>query len=169
MAKVMAPRGVVDTYEEDFALWAERQGALLRARRFDELDLENLIEEVEDLSRRERDAVESYTETIIEHLLKLALSSAPRPRRGWLVTVDKQRAKLGRKLTTSLGNHLRTELPQLYTGVRRPVARALAGGGPKAVPPAVCPFSLDQILDPEWYPRNVHGLMDLAPQEDDDG
>ena len=40
-------------YEEDFPLWAERQGALLRARRFEELDLDNLIEEVEALARRE--------------------------------------------------------------------------------------------------------------------
>ena len=162
MAKVMAPPEIHDTYEEDFPLWAERQGALLRARRFDELDLDNLVEEVEDLSRRERDAVESHAETIIEHLLKLALSPAPRPRRGWLVTVDKQRAKLGRKLTTSLGNHLRTELPQLYAGVRRPVARALAGGRAKAALPAVCPYTLDQILDPDWYPPNVHGLHDPA-------
>ena len=45
-------------------------GRLLRAARFDELDLENLIEEVEDLSRRERETVESYVETIMEHLLQ---------------------------------------------------------------------------------------------------
>ena len=94
MAKVIARPPASDLYEEDFPLWAERQAALLRAGRFDELDLENLIEEVEDLSRRERKSVESYVETIVEHLLKVALSPAERPRRGWLVTIDKQRAKL---------------------------------------------------------------------------
>ena len=56
MAKVIARPPAGDLYEEDFPLWAERQAALLRARRFDELDLDNLIEEVEDLSRRERDS-----------------------------------------------------------------------------------------------------------------
>ena len=104
MAKVIARPPAGDLYEHDFPLWAERQAALLRAGRFDELDLDNLIEEVEDLSRRERETVESNAETIVEHLLKLELSKAKPPRRGWLVTIDKQRAKLARKLTTTLRN-----------------------------------------------------------------
>jgi hypothetical protein len=157
MAKVIAlPPS--DTYEQDFPLWAERQAALLRAKRFDELDLDHLIEEVEDLSRRERDTVESHVETVLEQLMKLALSSAERPRRGWLVTVDKQRARLARKLTTTLRSHLEAELPALYAGLRRPVARQLEKHG---VPPdalsAACPYTLDQILDPDWLPANVHG------------
>ena len=36
-------------YDEDFYVWAMKQAELLRDKRFDELDLENLIEEVEDL------------------------------------------------------------------------------------------------------------------------
>jgi Domain of unknown function DUF29 len=153
MAKVIARPPAGDLYEDDFPLWAERQASLLRAGRFDELDLDNLIEEVEDLGRRERDMVESYVETILEHLLKLALSPAGRPRRGWLVTVDRQRAKLARKLTTTLRHHLVTALPALYAGLRRPVARQLEKDGvsPDTLP-AACPYSLDQILDPDWYP-----------------
>ncbi len=38
-----------DLYDEDFYVWARRQAELLRAGRYDELDLEHLIEEVEDL------------------------------------------------------------------------------------------------------------------------
>jgi hypothetical protein len=159
MAKTIARPRDASLYEEDFALWAERQAAILRAQRFSELDLENLIEEVEDLSRREREMVESYAETIVEHLLKLAFSRASRPRRGWQVTVDKQRAKLARKLTTSLRNHLEAELATIYAGLRRPVARDLGrdGSGPDGLP-ATCPYTLDQILDPDWFPDNVHGL-----------
>ena len=165
MAKVIArPSRSHSLRREDFPLWAERQAALLRAGRFDELDLENLIEEVEDLSRRERETVESHVETIMEHLLKLELSNAARPRRGWLVTVDKQRARLAHKLTTTLRNHLESELPALYGGVRRPVARQLEKDRVPADPlPAACPYKLDQILDPDWYPENVHGIEDPAP------
>jgi Domain of unknown function DUF29 len=164
MAKVISRPPASDLYEKDFALWAERQAGLLRAKRFDELDLENLIEEVEDLSRRERDTVESYVETVLEHLLKLELSNAGRPRRGWLVAVDKQRAKLARKLTTTLHNHLEAELPALYGGLQRPVARQLekAGVPSKPLPPA-CPYTLEQVLDPDWFPKNVHGIEDPAP------
>jgi hypothetical protein len=158
MAKVIVRPPAGDLYQDDFVLWAERQAATLRARRFDELDLENLIEEVEDLGRRERDMVESHVETILEHLLKLALFHADRPRRGWLVTVDRQRAKLARKLTTTLRNHLEAELPALYAGVRRPVARQLENDAVAldALPPT-CPYSLDQVLDLDWYPANVQG------------
>jgi hypothetical protein len=128
----------------------------LRAGRFDALDLDNLIEEVEDLARRERDTVESYVETVLEHLLKLQPSRADRPRRGWLVTVDRQRAKLARKLSTTLRNHLEAELPALYAGLRRPVARQLEKDGvPPDALPSTCPYSLDQILDPDWCPADV--------------
>jgi hypothetical protein len=164
MAKAIARPPAGDLYEQDFPLWAERQAALLRAGRFEELDLENLIEEVEDLSRRERDAVESLAETIIEHFLKLALSPASRPRRGWLVTVDKQRTKLARKLTASLRNHLEAELPALYAGLRRPVARQLEKDRVRSdALPVDCPYTLDQILDPDWYPDNAHGLSEPRP------
>jgi hypothetical protein len=164
MAKVIARPPADNLYEDDFALWAERQAAILRAKRFDALDLENLIEEVEDLGRRERDMVESHIETILEHLLKLALSHADRPRRGWLVTVDKQRARLARKLTTTLRNHLEAELPALYAGLRRPVARQLEKDGvsPDALP-AACPYTLGQILDPDWYPAGPHRLAEPKP------
>ena len=164
MAKVVARSPERDLYEKDFPLWAERQAGLLRAKRFDELDLENLIDEVEDLSRRERKTVESYLETIIEHLLKVNLSPTERPRRGWLVTIDKQRVKLARELTPSLRNHLEAELPALYAGLRRPLARELAKDRvPLDALPAACPYTLDQILDPEWYPDNLHGLADPKP------
>jgi hypothetical protein len=164
MAKVAPRPPAGDLYEEDFPLWAERQAALLRAKRFDVLDLDNLIEEVEDLSRRERETVETYADTIMEHLLKLSLSPAGRPRRGWLVTVDKQRIKLARKLTTTLRNHLAAELTTLYAGLRRPVARQLEKDGvPPEALPAACPYTLDQILDPDWYPGNLHGLKERLP------
>ena len=163
MAKVIARPPASDLYEQDFPLWAERQAALLRAGRFEALDLENLIEEVEDLSRRERDAVESLVETIIEHLLKLTFSPAERPRRGWLVTVDKQRTKLTRKLTTTLRNHLETELPSMYGGLRRPIARQLEKDRVRSdALPVDCPYTLDQVLDPDWYPANMHGIEDPA-------
>jgi hypothetical protein len=159
MAKTLARPPDAALYEQDFPLWAQRQARLLRSGQFDQLDLENLVEEVEDLSRRERDSVESYAETILEHLLKLAFSPAARPRRGWLVTLDKQRTKLARKITPTLRSHLQIELPALYAGQRRPVLRQLAKDqvSPEALP-ATCPYTLEQILDPDWYPDNTHGL-----------
>jgi hypothetical protein len=119
---------------------------------------------VEDLSRQERKSIESYAETILEHFLELAFSPAERPRRGWLVTVDKRRVKLSRELTATLRNHLEAELPALYAGLRRAVARQLAKDRvPADTLPAACPYTLDQILDPDWYPDSVHGIEDPKP------
>jgi len=42
-------------YEQDYGLWAEQMVDLIAAGRFGELDIENLVEEVRDLSKRERD------------------------------------------------------------------------------------------------------------------
>ncbi len=69
-------------YEQDFYVWTEVQADLLRARRFDALDLENLIEEIEALGRAEKKEVLSHAAVIVEQMLKLQYSPAARPRRG---------------------------------------------------------------------------------------
>jgi Domain of unknown function DUF29 len=46
-------------YERDFYLWVEEQVQLLREGRLDELDVANLLEEVESMSRSEKRAIKS--------------------------------------------------------------------------------------------------------------
>jgi len=58
-------------YEKDFVAWADEQSMLLEQERFAELDLIHLIEEVRDLGRRERDAIESQLIRLLLHLVKL--------------------------------------------------------------------------------------------------
>ena len=43
------------SYEQDFGLQSEQMADLLASGRFSELDIENLVEEVRDLSKRECD------------------------------------------------------------------------------------------------------------------
>jgi Domain of unknown function DUF29 len=72
-----------DLYETDFYVWTEQQAALLRARRSEELDLENLIEEIEASGRAEKSKVLNNARVIIEHLLKLQSGRATEPRNKW--------------------------------------------------------------------------------------
>jgi len=68
-------------YDEDFYVWSQEQAELLRAGRFDALDLEHLIEEVEDLGGSLERSVRSRARRIMEHLLAAVLAgagSAPR-------------------------------------------------------------------------------------------
>ena len=114
-----------DLYEQDFYAWAREQATLLRAGRFEELDLAHLTEEVEDLGGSLYRSVRSRIRTIIEHLLKLEHSPAAAPRGLWLDTIHTQRADLEDDLTASLRRRLRSELPKQYVRARTAAARAL--------------------------------------------
>lgn len=58
------------SYDEDFALWAETQAAALREGRFADLDLENLGEEIDSLSRSDRRELLHRLTQLALHLLK---------------------------------------------------------------------------------------------------
>jgi hypothetical protein len=57
-------------YDADFALWAEEQATALRQGRFADLDMPHLLEEIDDLSNRKRDAIRSQFKRIAAYLLK---------------------------------------------------------------------------------------------------
>jgi hypothetical protein len=151
-------------YEDDFYLWVERQAELLRNGRFRDLDLVHLIEEVEDLGANLRNAVTSRTREIILHLLKLQYSPALEPRGGWRESIGKQRDDLEIEITPSLRRHLTAELESIYEKARRRAVDDLARDrvAPDQLPTS-CPYTFEQIVDPIWRPRNVHGIEDPAP------
>ena len=139
-------------YEEDFYVWTEVQAQLLRARRFDALDLANLIEEIETLGRAEKKEVLSNAMVIVEHLLKLQHRPAQKPRPGWIDSVLEHRNRLELDLTPRLLQILADELPHVYRIARRTAERRLrAHGEDAAALPASCPYTLDQITT-DWWP-----------------
>jgi hypothetical protein len=141
-------------YDEDFYVWAERQAELLRAQRFDDLDLENLIEEVEGLADVKRSAVLNNARVAIEHLLKLQHSPAIDPRASWRESVREHRSRLEIDLTPRLRQILANELAKVYALGRRNTEAALRDHGEDAAAdalPATCPYSFDQITG-DWLP-----------------
>jgi Domain of unknown function DUF29 len=143
-----------DLYDEDFYVWARNQAGLLRDKRFDELDLANLIEEVEDLAGALERSVRSRARTIMEHLLKLQHSPAQEPRLGWRATIRTQRSELLNDVTPSLRRHLADTLPDLYARARHDAEGSLRDHGEQDAAdalPATCPYTLDQITG-DWLP-----------------
>ncbi len=141
-------------YQTDFYAWSLEQAALLRARRFDDLDLERLIEEVEDLGASLQRSARSRIRTIIEHLLKLQHSPAIDPRPGWYDTIVAQRDDLVDELSASLRSIVASELPTDYERARRRAAISLRKHGEDAAADALptgCPYTLDQITG-DWLP-----------------
>jgi hypothetical protein len=169
MAKVVERPPETKLYQTDGYAWAARQAELLRARRFDELDLDHLIEEVQDLGINRRKEAFSRTQQIIRHLLKLQYSRAHDPRQGWRQTVADQRDELELLLTASLRRDLEASLDARWQRARRRAIQDLLEHGEATDDlPAVCPYALDQIIDLDWLPANRHGLEDPRPRPADD-
>ena len=130
------------------------QAELLRARRYDELDLEHLIEEVEDLGGAAKKSVRSRVRTLIEHLLKLQRSPAVDPRPGWRDTVRTQRDDLLDDLTPTLRRELDGELEELYARARQRAAESMRDHSEHTAAdglPETCPYTADQITG-DWLP-----------------
>jgi Domain of unknown function DUF29 len=143
-----------ELYEQDFYAWSREQATLLRAGRYDELDLQHLTEEVEDLGGSLYRSVRSRVRIIIEHLLKREYSPAAEPRGLWRDTIQTQRADLEDDLTASLRRRLQSELPKQYLRARTAAARSLRRHGENAAAdalPEACPYTLDQIAG-DWLP-----------------
>lgn len=81
-------------YESDYLLWTQETVAQLRAREFDCIDLENLIEEIEDLGKSRRKEIRSRLTTLLEHLLKRIYVGIPECFSGWENTIRVQRTEI---------------------------------------------------------------------------
>lgn len=141
-------------YEEDFYVWTERQAELLRARRFEELDLDNLAEEVAELGDVKRSAVLNNARVIMEHLLKLEHSPARDPRNQWRATILEHRARLEIDLTPRLRRILDEERERMFRLARKSASAALRDHGEEAAADALpesCPYDLDRITG-DWLP-----------------
>ncbi|CAN1212947.1 DUF29 domain-containing protein [Tumidithrix helvetica PCC 7403] len=81
-------------YDLDFLAWTEATVGHLRSGNFDQLDLENLIEEIEALGKSEKQELRSRLNTLLEHLLKRIYVALPDEYHGWECTIREQRKQL---------------------------------------------------------------------------
>ncbi len=144
--------GRLAAHDEDFALWSTEQAALLRAGRFDEIDRENLAEEIESLGRNQEDEIESRLGVLLHHLLKWQFQPEERSN-SWKATILEQRMRIRRRIqkSPSLRGHPAAVLDEEYGP-----ARLMASGEtglPEDAFPATCPFTIEQILDPDFLPE----------------
>ncbi len=57
-------------YTEDFNRWIQQTAQCLRERRWQEVDVDHLIEEIEDLGKAERRSIASQLTRLLLHLLQ---------------------------------------------------------------------------------------------------
>ena len=95
-----APPGTA--YGDDLFTWVQEQVVLLRAGRLDEIDAQNIAEELADVGKSERRALETAIAVLSQHLLKWDHQPARRSR-SWQLTIVEQRAEIINILEDSPG------------------------------------------------------------------
>lgn len=138
-------------YSDDFALWLATQAELLRARKFELLDVENLAEEVDSMGRKEHRALRHRLKIVLLHLLKFQAQPGHRSR-SWLGTLAEQRDQIAELLkdSPSLHGRVMAYADEVYPSAAR--AAALETALPLATFPASNPFSQAELLDPDFVP-----------------
>ena len=145
-------------YASDFRLWAREMAQLLRERRFEEIDLDALIEEVEGLARADEHAIENQLERLIEHLLKLGYASGrllEENERGWTLSVVNARLKVAQRIkrVPSLHRYPEDILTEAYEVGRNEAAKTVDLG----FIPLECPWSVSQLFDVSFFPSRENG------------
>jgi len=140
----------VKLYEADYYRWTQDTSERLRRGEFSEIDVSSLVEEVEDLGKRERSALESRLAVVICHLLKWDRQPAKRSR-SWQATIELQRNRVERLLrqSPSLRPFAAEALPEIYAEA---VLRAIKETGlDRKAFPAECPYTITRSLSPEKF------------------
>ena len=138
-------------YEIDDSLWLEETIELLKAKNFEALDLENLIEELEDLGNEKKFRAASFLQQIIRHCLLLQFWTSEREynQAHWESELVNFQDQLNTYLTASLRKYLEQEFDNIYQKALR-YARKKTNN--QVHFPNTCPYSLDELLDPNWLP-----------------
>jgi hypothetical protein len=114
-------------YEKDYAAWLEQTATLLKRKMYSSIDWENLIEEIEDMGRNQKRAVESLLLRLIEHILKLEYWDAEKERCGnhWKSEIVNFRYQIQKRLkeSPSLKKHLEECFPETLEVARESVSK----------------------------------------------
>ena len=139
-------------YSSDFYAWTQTQAKFLKTRQWDELDVENLVEEVEALGRQERQELQNRLGVLLGHLLKWQYQPENRSHR-WRATIREQRRRIAQLLKDS---------PSLKPFLEEAISRGYDDGLDLAVRetnqpyetfPPHCPFTSQKILEQGFLPE----------------
>lgn len=143
----------MQTYDKDVNAWAQEQARLLRAGRFDLLDVEHVAAEIEDVGKSEQRELANRMAVLLAHLLKWQFQPE---RRGasWEKTIKAQRKEIGYTLDESPSLRPKLHEPRWLDMVwARAVAQAVNETGLDCFPEQ-CPWVVeDEILAEGWRPE----------------
>ncbi len=141
-------------YETDYNQWVAETLKQLQSKNYDVVDWENLIDEVADLSGRERDKLMSLLTRLFEHFLKLTYWESEREYnyRGWNGEIQNFRIQIRRllKKSPSLKPYFVEIFEECYQDARK-ITLKKTELDPKLLPNMPIANS-EQALDDDWLP-----------------
>lgn len=141
-------------YETDFYAWTIHNSKLLREGKLSEADIENIAEEIESMGKNDKRELISRLAVLIAHLLKWQMQPERRSN-SWKSTIIEQRDEILDLIeeSPSLKYEIKEKISRSY---QKAVRRAATEMGIKeSVFKTVCPFSLDEILNPDFLPDKI--------------
>lgn len=138
-------------YETDYYSWTQQQAALLRDGKLDELDVINLLEEVEDMGKSQRNQLENRLKQLLLHLLKWRYQPLMKTH-SWKYSIIEQRFKVARVIKENPG--LKPQIPDLlwaaYVLARLGAAKQTSMD--ITIFPEECPWTFEQVVDDGFFP-----------------
>jgi len=136
-------------YQQDFQQWISVQADALRKQAWEQIDIENLVEEIESLGKQQRQELRNRLRILLAHLLKWEYQAEKRSR-SWQSTIREQREQIEDLLSDSpsLTAYLEEALEISYS---RGLALAVDEIELDAeVFPLKCPYTLEEVLSQEF-------------------
>lgn len=143
-------------YEIDYLRWIETTVGKLRSQDYSAVDWENLIEEIEEMGRRERRSLESNLIIVLIHLLKWQYQRELRSG-SWKGSIVEHRRRIRKAVrdSPSLKPYLEEVFAECYLDA---VEQASAETElPIDSFPELCPYQLVEVLDSGFLPEEDEG------------
>ncbi len=140
-------------YHKDIIAWANEQAALIRAGRFELLDIEHIAEEIEDVGKSEQRELATRMAVLMAHLLKWQYQPTHRSK-SWERTIQDQRKMVLKRLkqTPSLKTSLANAdwIDDAWTDA---TAFAAKETGIEIIKfPHACTWTIEQLLNDVFFP-----------------
>ena len=138
-------------YDKDYYLWLQEMSQVLRDGSIVELDLENLLEEIQAMSRNEKRALASNLRILLMHLLKWKYQ-LEKQSNSWRSFIVEHRKRIRDILndSPSLKPYFTKVFSDCYQDARD-LAAAETGLSLNAFP-VESPFTTEEVLNPEYLP-----------------
>jgi Domain of unknown function DUF29 len=156
MLQTSIPATTENLYDRDFQLWVADTIGKLKAGDFQDLDIGHLVEELEDLGKRDQRELQSRLIVLLAHLLKRCYVDAPDDFRGWEVTIREQRDELELLLADSPS--LRNLWEACFQACWEKALQQVKTGCAEVAFPIDCPFpiAIDITLSACFWDRSNH-------------